>query len=49
LHGEIAFPSQRIDFVQALAKEGRVIPVYDLDKLENVLKNVKFSSPEQKK
>ena len=46
-YGEV-IDSQQIDFVNALAEEGRVIPVYDLNELENTLKNTEFSLSEQK-
>ena len=46
-YGEV-IDSQQIDFVNALAEEGRVIPVYDLNELENTLKNKEFSLSEQK-
>ena len=46
-YGEV-IDSQQIDFVYALAEEGRVIPVYDLNELENTLKNKEFSLSEQK-
>ncbi len=46
-YGEV-IDNQQIDFVNALAEEERVIPVYDLNNLENVLKNREFHPTERK-
>jgi len=46
-YGEV-IDNQQIDFVDALAEEERVIPVYDLNNLENVLKNREFPPTERK-
>jgi UDP-N-acetylglucosamine transferase subunit ALG13 len=46
-YGEV-IDNQQIDFVRALAEEGRITPVYDLNELENVLKNLTPLPPKHK-
>ncbi len=47
-YGEV-IDDQQMDFVKAMEKKTLVIPIYDLDNLENILKENKFNNKSVKK